>query len=217
MRFAVTLLHRWLGLATAAFLFVSGLTGAVISWDHELDHLLNAHLMEVESAGPALSPYDLARRIEERDPRVEVTFVPLAAEPGEAMVFGVDPRVDPATGALFEPGYNEVFVDPATGKVQITCPYHERWCAFWISIVALSGLGYVAINFPTGSGLGVQGVAAGLIILCLLMLLGAGVTFHESFSWVRVDDFEAGSVASTGPKIHARERPSSARLGKPQG
>lgn len=147
----------------------------------------------------------------------------LRTEPPLATDSGSDSSLDTAAEPeVVEPCFEDcvdcaTFVDPATGKVQITCPYHERWCAFWISIVALSGLGYVAINFPTGSGLGVQGVAAGLIILCLLMLLGAGVTFHESFSWVRVDDFEAGSVASTGPKIHARERPSSARLGKPQG
>jgi uncharacterized iron-regulated membrane protein len=41
MRFAFTLAHRWLGLAIATFLFVSGLTGAVISWDRELDRVLN--------------------------------------------------------------------------------------------------------------------------------------------------------------------------------
>ena len=37
MRFAFVLAHRWLGLALATFLFVAGLTGAVISWGHELD------------------------------------------------------------------------------------------------------------------------------------------------------------------------------------
>ena len=30
-------LHRWFGLFTAVFLFIAGATGAVISWDHELD------------------------------------------------------------------------------------------------------------------------------------------------------------------------------------
>ncbi|NTV75141.1 MAG: PepSY domain-containing protein, partial [Holophaga sp.] len=30
-------LHRWFGLGAAAFLFLAGITGAVISWDHELD------------------------------------------------------------------------------------------------------------------------------------------------------------------------------------
>ena len=32
MRLVFTVLHRWVGLVIAGFLFVSGLTGAVISW-----------------------------------------------------------------------------------------------------------------------------------------------------------------------------------------
>jgi uncharacterized iron-regulated membrane protein len=109
------LLHRWVGLTIAGFLFVSGLTGAIISWDHELDEALNGDLVYVDSQGSPHSPFDLARQIELRDAEVEVTFIPLSAEPGKALVFGVDPRIDPATGDLFEPGYNEVFIDPMTG------------------------------------------------------------------------------------------------------
>lgn len=52
MRNLATLLHRWVGLAIAGFLFVTGLTGAVISWDHELDNLLNPHLMTRPSYWP---------------------------------------------------------------------------------------------------------------------------------------------------------------------
>jgi uncharacterized iron-regulated membrane protein len=35
----------------AAFLFVSGITGAVVSWDPELDDVLNPHLTHGESRG----------------------------------------------------------------------------------------------------------------------------------------------------------------------
>jgi uncharacterized iron-regulated membrane protein len=110
-----TLVHRWIGLAAAIFLFVSGLTGAVISWDHELDDLLNPHLTQVDGDGPYIPSLELARAIEARDPRARVTYVPLAPEPGEALSFGISARVDPATGLLHELGYNEVFVDPVTG------------------------------------------------------------------------------------------------------
>lgn len=41
MRPVLVRLHRWLGVATALFLFVSGLTGAIIAWDHEIDEILN--------------------------------------------------------------------------------------------------------------------------------------------------------------------------------
>jgi len=44
MRFILVVFHRWLGLTAAAFFCV---TGAVISWDPELDEFLNPHLMKV--------------------------------------------------------------------------------------------------------------------------------------------------------------------------
>ena len=50
MRPLFVLLHRWFGLAVAIFLFISGLTGAFISWDHELDALLNPQLFHARSA-----------------------------------------------------------------------------------------------------------------------------------------------------------------------
>lgn len=127
VRPVLTVLHRWVGLVIAGFLVVSGLTGAVISWDHELDDVLNPHLMYARTDGPALQSLDLARRIEARDPRVQVTWLPLAPEPGGTLAFGVEPRRDPSTGRLFEPGYNQVFIDPATGVEQ----GRREWGAVW--------------------------------------------------------------------------------------
>ena len=128
LRPALTWIHRWVGLVIAGFLFVSGVTGAVISWDHELDDLLNPHLMYAASkTGAPLPPLDLVKAIEARDPQVQVTFVPLAPEPGGTLAFGVSPRQNPATGKLFEPGYNQVFLDPVTGAEQ----GRREWGAVW--------------------------------------------------------------------------------------
>lgn len=120
-------LHRWVGLLMAGFLFVSGVTGAVISWDHELDDLLNPHLMHAEGRGEPIDPLKLAAQMEARDPRVAVTYVPLAAEPGESLAFGVTGKVDPATGKQIEPGYNQVFLDPVTGQEL----GRRNWGAVW--------------------------------------------------------------------------------------
>lgn len=133
LRPALTFLHRWVGLFIAGFLFVSGVTGAVISWDHELDDVLNPHLMFAQSGdgkskgAPALPALDLAHQVEARDPRVQVTYLPLAPEPGGTLAFGVEPRRNPATGKLFEPHYNQVFVDPVTGAEQ----GRREWGAVW--------------------------------------------------------------------------------------
>lgn len=127
MRSFATLLHRWAGLATAVFLFLTGLTGAIISWDHELDDLLNSHLTQVSSQGPSMDPLELARQAEARDPRAVVTFITLAPEPGNSLDLGVTGRVDPATGKPFELGYNQVFVDQVTGAEL----GKREWGAVW--------------------------------------------------------------------------------------
>src|SRR5688500_16096148 len=100
----------------AAFLFLTGVTGAVISWDHELDDLLNAHLLKTSSRGASLPSLELAKRVEAADARVRVTFVPLAAQPGDSLALFVEPRVDPVTRRLYDLGFNQIFLDPATGE-----------------------------------------------------------------------------------------------------
>lgn len=118
MRTLLVSLHRWFGLAAALFLFIAGATGAVISWDHELDEWLNPHLYQARTSGDALPPLELAAMVEQADPRVRVTFMPLSVAPGHTFTATVSPRVDPATGKLFEPGYNQIALDPATGAIQ---------------------------------------------------------------------------------------------------
>ncbi|WP_197065309.1 PepSY domain-containing protein [Massilia sp. 9096] len=127
MRALLTLVHRYAGLATAAFLFVSGLTGAVISWDHELDDLLNPHLTQAHTAGAPQSALALARQVEARHPDIRVSFIPTHVAPGESLALGVSPRFDPAAKALTEPGYNQVFVDPVSGMEL----GRREWGAVW--------------------------------------------------------------------------------------
>lgn len=126
-RSVFVLLHRWAGLTIAAFLFVAGLTGAVISWDHELDEGLNPHLHTVESRGEPIPALDLVRTFEAREPGARVAYFNLAAEPGEASSLFVLPRVDPATGGLHDLGYNQVFLDPVTGAEL----GRREWGAAW--------------------------------------------------------------------------------------
>ncbi|MFP8968192.1 PepSY-associated TM helix domain-containing protein [Pokkaliibacter sp. CJK22405] len=110
-------LHRWLGLSSALFLLVASITGIFISWDHELDEWLNADLFRVDSQGSLQSPLALAETLPEWDNRIMPTFFPLAAEAGHSLVYYIRPRLNPMTGKRFEVGFNQVFVNPVTGKV----------------------------------------------------------------------------------------------------
>lgn len=153
MRAAAVVLHRWGGLLIAAFLILAGFTGAVISWDHELDDLLNPHLMQTDTVGPRQDPLELARAIEHRYPEVRVSFVPLAPKnSGASLAFGIVPRVDPNTGELHEPGFNQVFVDPVSGRVLGT----REWGAVWpISRETLVSFLYVlhySLHLPEAFG-----------------------------------------------------------------
>jgi uncharacterized iron-regulated membrane protein len=127
MRAFLTLVHRYAGLLTAGFLFVSGVTGAVISWDHELDDLLNPHLTRAATPGAPQSALDLARQVEARHPDVRVSYLPLHAEAGESLALGVAPRFDPATKTVPDPGFNQVFVDPVSGAEL----GRREWGAVW--------------------------------------------------------------------------------------
>lgn len=116
MRLALGLAHRWAGLFIAVFLFISGVTGAIISWDHELDEWLNPHLFDNQSTGPTRDPMDIVRAVEAADPTIEVTFFQTVFEQGHNTVLGVSPKLNPETGQLYEPTYNQVYVDPVTGE-----------------------------------------------------------------------------------------------------
>ena len=116
MRQTFTLMHRWAGLVTAAFLFFSGVTGAIISWDHELDELLNKQLFDVSTSGPTIPAVDLVKQIEARDPKARITYMPITAEDGHSISFFVQPKIDPATGKRYDLDYNQIFVDPHNGQ-----------------------------------------------------------------------------------------------------
>ncbi|CAB3798801.1 hypothetical protein LMG28614_04848 [Paraburkholderia ultramafica] len=118
MRRQFVRLHRWFGVATALFLFIAGLTGATIAWDHELDAALNPSFFQARTAAPALSGLELARRVEAADPRLQVTFLPLTAEPGHTLQMMVLPRANPATKQPYLLDFNQIAVDPATGEIQ---------------------------------------------------------------------------------------------------
>lgn len=120
MRLIWVKLHRWLGLTTAFFLMVAGLTGAIISWDHELDEWLNPNLFNLQhQTDPAdyQSSLKLADKLEQQQPQLQVTYLPLNVEAGHTLIVSVGANLNPVTGKAYSLDYNQVALDPETGEI----------------------------------------------------------------------------------------------------
>ncbi|MGC4097964.1 MAG: PepSY-associated TM helix domain-containing protein [Nitrospira sp.] len=196
------LLHRWIGLILAGFLIMSGLTGAVISWDHELDELLNPQLTRAKSQGPPLPVLGLATAIEARDKRAQVTFIPLAIEPGDSLAFGIDPIVDPATGRLYELDYNQVFIDPTTGQELGRREWGAVWPVTKETIVSFLYKFHYSLHIPEMWGIDQWGLwlMGGIAILWALdCFVGFYLTLPSKISH---------SLAPSYPKWWVRWKPS---------
>lgn len=170
-------LHRWAGLLIAAFLIMSGLTGAIISWDHELDDLLNPHLMEAKSDGVAKPSLDFVDQIEARHPQVRVSFVPLLIEPGESLAFSVSPRVNPETGQLYEPGYNQVFIDPVSGKELGKRDWGAPWPITSENLISFLYVLHYSLHIPEMWGIDRWGIWL-LGIIAIIWTLDCFVGFY---------------------------------------
>jgi len=110
-------LHRYVGLATAAFLLVIGLTGAMLAYLHPLSALLSPELYKAPGRGAVLSPMQLAERAQAAEPRAQFDGYPLALEAGAGVSFNLYGKLDPATGKPFDLGYDQLWLDPVTGSV----------------------------------------------------------------------------------------------------
>lgn len=106
-------LHRWAGLAMTAFLIVVGLTGALLAFRTNLEHLINPQLFA--GPKPGQTPLDLAtlaERAEALAPQVRVGY--FSVERDQALMACV-PRTNPATGKPYQVGFNHIFLNPYTG------------------------------------------------------------------------------------------------------
>ena len=186
MRKPLALLHRWFGLATAVFLFVAGLTGAVISWDHELDAALNPHLFKLETPthGIPQSSLALASKIEAENPSIMVTYLPLATEDDHTLQLFAQPRLNPATGKPYTPDFNQLAVNPYTGEVQGKRMWGEISLAPENLLPFLYKLHY-SLHIPDGFNLELGVLFMGIIAIVWTIdsLIALWISFPNLASW----------------------------------
>lgn len=111
IRRAFVWLHRWTGLLMTLFLILVGLTGSVLAFKNELDHLITPQLFAAPRPDAApLGLATLAERAETLVPEGQVQYI-YWREPDQAEAWVVLRQ-----GAKAPLGFNELFLDPWTGK-----------------------------------------------------------------------------------------------------
>lgn len=106
--------HRYAGLTMVTFLIIVALTGSLLAFRTELERLVAPQLFARERSGTPLDPATLIEQEQVAEPRVRVLGVSLK-EAGRAEL-EFRPRIDPETGNRPTLDFNEVFLDPYTGK-----------------------------------------------------------------------------------------------------
>ncbi len=118
--------HRYVGLGMALFLIVTGLTGALLAFYHELDHALNPGLFRVqERRAPVLRPNALVDGVQTAYPGARVSFLALHRADGESVHVRLSGREFIRAAAIdankfaptIKPDIDEVYLDPYDGRV----------------------------------------------------------------------------------------------------
>ncbi len=108
--------HRVVGLTTALFLLMAGLTGALLAFNDDLEADFAPELMLAEppaSGAPVLDPLELrARFIAQLPAQMDVHRAPLRIEAGRTVSYFVRP---PDSAGL--DADNQYFVDPYSGQI----------------------------------------------------------------------------------------------------
>lgn len=102
------LVHRWVGLASALFLVIVGLTGSLLAFLPELERLIAPELFP-ELHGPALDAAPLIRRAEALTPGMRANTI-YFGRPGTAQI-----GVAPLPG-VEKPDFSQIYLDSATGE-----------------------------------------------------------------------------------------------------
>ncbi|SNR61053.1 Uncharacterized iron-regulated membrane protein [Methylobacillus rhizosphaerae] len=184
MRKYLVLTHRWFGLLMATFLFIAGLTGAVISWDHELDEWLNPQLFHAAGTGNTQTPLALANQLEQQYPQLMVTYLPLHIESGHTLNAGVAARLDEKSGKAYELDFNQVALNPVSGEIQ----GQREWGAVSLSRENLLPFLYklhYSMHIPDAWGLELGVLFMGIIAMIWVVdnFIALWLSFPNRKSW----------------------------------
>jgi uncharacterized iron-regulated membrane protein len=119
----ITKLHRWSGLVLLIFLFIAGVTGAVLAFRWEVDALLNPALFNVTPAAKALPQAMIIEGVEKHFPTALVSSITYPQGPQDSLRITLKSKMESHVAHKHVPGmkanveFNQAFVDPYTGAI----------------------------------------------------------------------------------------------------
>ena len=122
-RRVILALHRWTGLLLLVFLFIAAFSGAVLSFQRELDRLINHNLFVVEVGTKPLSYAEIIQNVESQSPGSVVSLLMLPKERSDAVVLFLKPKKDSRrvfdSHSATENGrvFDQIMVNPYNGKI----------------------------------------------------------------------------------------------------
>jgi len=118
-------LHRYVGLAIAAFLIIEGVTGSLIAFRSDLSALLDPRFVASPPSKGAelLDLATLAERAEALAPKAQVAY--FASNRGDQAVLRMAPRKNPETGKPYDIDFGVMALDPWTGKELGRVPFNR--------------------------------------------------------------------------------------------
>ncbi|NBA97849.1 PepSY domain-containing protein [Pseudomonas sp. R5(2019)] len=203
MRQLYVLLHRYIGLATALFLALAGLTGSVLAFQHELDEWLNPSFYEAKALGEPLQPGVLVDNIQREHPRLQVWYMEYPDEAGHSALLAVVPRNDPATGLPYLEKNTVFYLDPVSG-VTLGQRYWGECCFSRENLVPFMLEFHHNLALPGNWGLWLMGGVAILWVLdCLIaviLTLPRGRPFWGK--WTKAWKIKGGHAYRVNMDIH---------------
>lgn len=150
--------HRYTGLFMALFLFIAGISGALLAFNDELDNHFNRRLAYVEvNEIPPLPIAQLHDVVVDAYPQYSFSSFPVTVNPKQSVRFQVDRVRGKDAKTKPKPLFQEVYVNPYTGQI-IGTRDKEKWAwentmwkVFWLHRELLLGsigkisLGIVAL------------------------------------------------------------------------
>ncbi|GAF61447.1 LOW QUALITY PROTEIN: uncharacterized iron-regulated membrane protein [Psychrobacter sp. JCM 18903] len=132
-------IHRYTGLAMAAFLIIAGITGTLLAFHDELDDVFNHKLANIEAQHkPPLPSASLHDAVISAIHSINFLSMPTSVEPNKSAVFSVDRTRGQAADNAPKAPFQEVYVDPYTNEI-IGTRDKEEWAwrntmykVFWL-------------------------------------------------------------------------------------